>query len=294
MPSILLPVYQIADFLHGESGPVPFSVQLLEHMGPSWLRTPHKHGFYEILWVTQGHSLQVIDYEEYQVSPGSLFIISPGQVHLIEPNAHLTGYCVRFTEEFFLLDQPSTPILAELSYLDNPAVTPTLPLPLDQATKLRTLVELLLSEFHQPAPVEPVLRALLLVLLTEIQRLYAGRQLTAAGAHAQGVFKAFRQLVEAHFTEHLSVADYAGRLHLTPRHLNRLVHTVAACTASDIIHRRTVLEARRLLTFSALTVGQIAEQLGFADSSYFTRYFRREVGQVPLEYRQQMSEKYRI
>lgn len=294
MPNALLPVYQIADFLSDAAGSVPFSVQLLEDMGPSWLRTPHKHGFYEILWITQGHSLQVIDYEEYQVAPGSLFIISPGQVHLLEPSAQLTGFCVRFTEDFFLLDQPRAPILAELSYLDNPVATPTLPLPPDQATKLRTLLELLRSEFRQPAPAEPVLRALLLVLLTEIQRLYAGRPLTAAGVHAQGVFKAFRQLVEAHFMEHLSVADYAGRLHLTPRHLNRLVHTVAACPASDIIRRRTVLEARRLLTFSALTVWQIAEQLGFADSSYFTRYFRREIGQVPLEYRQMMSEKYRI
>jgi AraC family transcriptional activator of pobA len=294
MPSSLLPIYQIADFLHGESGPVPFSVQLLENMGPSWLRTPHKHGFYEILWITQGQSLQVIDYEEYQVLPGSLFIISPGQVHLIEPSAHLAGFCVRFTEEFFLLDQPSAPVLAELSYLDNPAVTPTLPLSPDRATKLRTLLELLLGEFHQPDPAEQVLRALLLVLLTEIQRLYAGRQPTVAGAHAQEQFKAFRRLVETHFTEQLAVADYAGRLHLTPRHLNRLVHTVAACTASDIIRRRTVLEARRLLTFSSLTVWQIAEQLGFADSSYFTRYFRREAGQAPLEYRQQMSEKYRI
>jgi AraC family transcriptional activator of pobA len=294
MPNALLPVYQIADFLNGESGPVPFSVQLLENMEPSWLRTPHKHGFYEILWITQGHSQQVIDYEEYQVAPGSLFIISPGQVHLIAHSAHLMGFCVRFTEEFFLLDQLSAPILAELSYLDNPAVTPTLPLPADRATKLRTLLELLLSEFHRAEPAEQVLRALLLVLLTEIQRLYEGRQPAASGAHAQGLFKAFRRQVEAHFTEHLSVADYAGKLHLTPRHLNRLVHAVATCTASDIIRRRTVLEARRLLTFSALTVGQIAEQLGFADSSYFTRYFRREVGQVPLEYRQQMSEKYRI
>ncbi|RZL06451.1 MAG: AraC family transcriptional regulator [Hymenobacter sp.] len=294
MPSPLLPVYQIADFLGVDLGPVPFSVQLLEHMGPSWLRTPHRHGFYEILWITQGYSQQVIDYEEYQVAPGSLFIISPGQVHLIEPSAQLAGFCVRFTEEFFLLDQPSAPILAELSYLDNPAVTPTLPLPPGPATKLRTLLELLLSEFAQPAPAEPVLRALLLVLLTEIQRLYAGRQPAAAGAHAQGQFKAFRRLVEAHFAEHLAVADYASRLHLTPRHLNRLVQAVAACTASDVIRRRTVLEARRLLTFSALTVGQIAEQVGFADSSYFTRYFGREVGQAPLEYRQQMSEKYRI
>jgi AraC family transcriptional activator of pobA len=294
MSTALLPVYQIADFLADDLGPAPFSVQLLESMGSSWLRTPHKHNFYEILWITQGQSQQVIDYKEYQVEPNSLFIISPGQVHLIEPNAQLTGFCVRFTEEFFLLDQPSVPLLAQLSYLDNPAVTPTLPLSPDRATKLRTLLELLLNEFDQPVPTEPVLRALLLVLLTEIQRLYVGRQLTTAGVHAQGVFKAFRQQVEMHFIEHLSVADYAGRLHLTPRHLNRLVHSVAACTASDIIRRRTVLEAQRLLTFSALTVGQIAEQLGFADSSYFTRYFRREIGQVPLEYRQMMSEKYRI
>lgn len=289
------PVYHIADFLGTPGQPMGFGIERLEALAaaPPRVQVAHKHDFYEIMWVTRGRSHQTIDYEEYHLGPGSLFIISPGQLHLFEKNDDVAGYCLLFTEDFFLLNHQDPHTLFELSYLDHRAVAPVLHLSASQADKLHTLVQLLLTEHQQFNSSDEVLRALLFVLLTEIQRLYTSGQVPLPDIHWLAVFKQFRALVERQFAENRPVSDYAQQLSLTVRHLNRVVQSVAAQTATDIIRHRVVLEAKRLLTYTDLNVTQVAEALGFYDSAYFARYFKRATGAAPLHFRSTMVKKYR-
>jgi AraC family transcriptional regulator, transcriptional activator of pobA len=60
-----------------------------------------------------------------------------------------------------------------------------------------------------------------------------------------------------------------------------------------VIQNRIVLEAKRLLNFTDLTIGQISDKLGFEDAAYFARYFRKVTNFSPTDFKEKLSEKYR-
>jgi AraC family transcriptional activator of pobA len=111
------------------------------------------------------------------------------------------------------------------------------------------------------------------------------RTLPATGATADNIEDArlarFRQLIETHLREHRPVAFYAASLGMTERTLTRLCQRRIGCTPLEAINRRLTLEARRLLRYTNATVAQVAGELGFADPSYFSRFYARMTGNRP-------------
>ena len=91
----------------------------------------------------------------------------------------------------------------------------------------------------------------------------------------------FRHLVETHLAEHRPVSFYAASIGVTERTLSRLVFRRLGCTPLEAINRRIALEAKRLLRHTNASVAQIAIQLGFADVSYFSRFYLRMAGRRP-------------
>jgi len=81
-----------------------------------------------------------------------------------------------------------------------------------------------------------------------------------------------------------SAATYAEMLHITPRHLNRLVSESIGKTTTRLIGERVVLEAKRILFYSDDTIARISEELGFNDPAYFSRLFKKYTGLSPYEF----------
>nr|MBA4769136.1 helix-turn-helix domain-containing protein [Sphingobium sp.] len=94
---------------------------------------------------------------------------------------------------------------------------------------------------------------------------------------------AFRRLIETNLREHHSLDWYAARLNITTKTLTRTCRRRLDCTPMELIHMRLLLEARRLLRFTNAGVAQVAEELGFADSSYFSRFYTRHMGRRPAQ-----------
>jgi AraC family transcriptional regulator, 4-hydroxyphenylacetate 3-monooxygenase operon regulatory protein len=99
------------------------------------------------------------------------------------------------------------------------------------------------------------------------------------------LFLNFCDLVEAHFRDHLTLTDYAGRLLITEARLNDICRRMAERPSKEIVHERLLQEARRLLLFSAVPVSEISYQLGFADPAYFSRFFTKRTGTPPSQFR---------
>ncbi|MGC3555689.1 helix-turn-helix domain-containing protein, partial [Pseudomonas aeruginosa] len=72
---------------------------------------------------------------------------------------------------------------------------------------------------------------------------------------------------------HLGIDEYARRLGISPAHLNGVARRHSGQTALGIVHQRLLLEAKRDLVYSAMTVNEIADRLGFSEPAYFTRFF---------------------
>jgi AraC-like DNA-binding protein/mannose-6-phosphate isomerase-like protein (cupin superfamily) len=285
--------YSIEHFINRPHHPTAFEITRFEDMEEPDVDDVHKHTFYEILWVDEGHSRQTIDYRSYELGANSLFFISPGQLHEFEEWQPLKGGTIMFTADFFLINQQNQDKLFELSFLDNVYANPNLQLALPDFQEIRRFIDLLMAEKKRENSNPQILQSLLHVLLLQIQRSVDAHADETVSKRTIVVFKNFKNLLEKHFKSDMTVQDYAAALNITQHHLNRVAKAVTGKTATEVIRERSLLEAKRLLTFSDYSVAEIAAELGYFDNSYFTKMFRKDVGSTPTEYKSEMSEKYR-
>ncbi|TCW12946.1 AraC family transcriptional activator of pobA [Raoultella sp. BIGb0138] len=101
----------------------------------------------------------------------------------------------------------------------------------------------------------------------------------------RSVMRHFSRLIESHYREHLPLAEYARQVGLSATHLNYLCREFYGCSALGVLHQRLMLEARRNLQYTTMTVTQLSDYLGFSDVTYFSRFFRRYSGMSPKAFR---------
>lgn len=153
------------------------------------------------------------------------------------------------------------------------------------------LVELLQQEFSLEKPGRSAaLLALGQGIFISLSRLLLSGAPVVSMRHERGedlrLFMKFCDAVEAHFREHATLSEYAGRLAITEARLNDICRRMAQRPSKEVVHERLLQEARRLLRFSAVPVSEISYQLGFSDPAYFSRFFTRRAGMPPSQYRQ--------
>ncbi|MET4138090.1 helix-turn-helix domain-containing protein [Pedobacter sp. UYP1] len=130
-----------------------------------------------------------------------------------------------------------------------------------------------------------MLAAYLTVLLTYLSRLYV-EQFKDSGVSAdQLLLKSFQSEINERFRELREVSEYASLLNISAGHLSEVIKSQSGKPAIKHIHERLALEARRLLFHTGSSLKEIAFDLGFSDASYFNRFFKRECGVTPVEYR---------
>jgi AraC family transcriptional activator of pobA len=99
----------------------------------------------------------------------------------------------------------------------------------------------------------------------------------------------FRQLIELHYRDNLSIEGFAKLLGVTRAHLHNACGRSARCTPLKLVHDRVLEEARLRLENTEFPVEQIAYGLGFRDPGYFNRFFKRLTGVAPGAYRQTIA-----
>ena len=116
------------------------------------------------------------------------------------------------------------------------------------------------------------LRLQLVALILELSRKI--RSADSEDAHSLPLLDDFLALVEEQFSRHHSVEHYARRLGLTPKALTMRVSRALGKSAREIIQERCLLEAKRLLAYSELSIAEVGYEIGFEDPNYFSRFFR--------------------
>lgn len=248
---------------------------------------PHRHDFFEIIWLRTGNGQVRSDLQKYSVSSGTLFITSPGQVHAWELKGNSAGEIASFTEEFFAVSSDPPGLLGKLPFLYGGPVPPVLHLTPSEARRVDRLFRQLHAEAAAPlVGRDDLVRAYLTILLTLTRQFLDARgPVTTPAATTDLLSRRFRLLLEENFPQLLDVGDFAKLLHVSRTHLNDHLRRETGRSAGELIQDRMLLEAKRLLTHTSLPVAQIADKLGFQDPSYFGRFFRRSAGQTPGEFR---------
>jgi AraC-like DNA-binding protein len=241
-----------------------------------------RHDYVE-LFLLQGQGSVLIDFENRRLSGKSLVAIGPGRVHAWQGDK-VTGIYICFTQEFF--DGASAPpsVLFDYPFMFGSELPSVIHLEPKQGAQVQNLFRDINREFksHQKLAVE-MIRHQLRSLMVHLSRLYAA--ISPAAFAAVGLVRRFRLEIERSFRTSASVRDYARALGVTITHLNESLRLETGLTAGDLIRARLVLEAKRLLLHSELTMAEIGYQLGFKDPSYFSRFIRRKLKTSPQAFR---------
>jgi AraC-like DNA-binding protein len=273
---------------------MPFEIGRIEEL-PSIAQTaqPHRHSFYELIWVAQGAGYHHIDFEPYPIQAQTLYFISPGQVHFWQIEQPLQGYMLLFTDEFLLSNtyEPITPRSFDFFHrLDH---IPMLTLLGAVGQPFATLCQQMLDEYRGQAFGRlTMLQAHLQMLLIVAQRHYTQASVAKPLSSSVRLVDEYIRLIDVHVQEYQQVHEYASRLGVTPGHLTDTTREVTGMAAGQFIYRRMMLEAKRLLVYSDQSISEIAYGLNFSDPSYFTRFFRRECGTSPTQFRANTRKKY--
>jgi AraC-like DNA-binding protein len=242
---------------------------------------PHCHAFHQVFFITEGTGTHWVDGEETRIHGPWVMLVPKGKKHLYLPDAQDEGWMFDFDEEF--LDEDASWLFSDF------LASPNLPLPKDELFQQASTLARLLWDLGKLRNDEsrPVLRHLLSAFLHLLQ----GR-IREQAAHKQAhrssdfkLFQAFLRQLDESFAAEKEVEFYARKLRCTARRLSSACRLILGKTPQILILERSMLEAKRLLLHSDLSIQQIAAELGCEDQSNFTKAFRKVSGETPSQFR---------
>lgn len=244
----------------------------------------HRHDFYELVWVLHGACTFFSDFTHIPVAEKTLIFISPGQLHdyFLESGS---VQLLLFGFRPLVLPMVAQHLVGILPF-DNTHRNPTLGVP-DQ---MQAAIEQLFLAAHgrfdnRVSGWEPIVIAYLRTILTEAAYLLPETvRLQSAAATVQLTY-AFQQALEKHFRQKRQVQDYAELLGVTRNYLVRAVRETTSTTPKQMLQERLLLEAKRLLIHTPYPVAKISEILAYPNATTFSRWFKKQTGLTPVEFR---------
>jgi len=279
------PVYSIANFK------APISVRDLyvntfkKHLEThSFIEKSHRHNFYLLVLFTKGSGTHEIDFTQFNIKPGSLFVLQPGQMHHWALSSDIEGYIIFYSQEIYNLyfGQKN---LEQYPFYQSVMNHPELFFEASAMAKIQPYFDLMLAENQNNLPKkEDKLLNLLDCIHIEISRKYLSDTHHTSHSYNHKIHQ-FEQFLEQFFQTEKSPSFYADKMNITLKHLNRICKDILNQTVTELISKRVMLEAKRNLINPALSINQVADALGFDNYSYFTKLFKKQTGKTPKEFR---------
>jgi len=247
-----------------------------------WEIRAHRHAdLCQLLYVHKGRAQVEVEGQLHVLEQSAIQGIPPLCVHGFQFSPNVEGFVLTLAAP--LVAQLQARLGGSISALQRVASYPAG----KDRHYLNNLFSVLQSEYvgAQPAR-DMLLQSLISVLLVWVTRQvmvrHESRQLPQRGRE---YLSQFNQRVETLFREQPSVEQLAHQVGISVAHLNSICRELAGRSALQIIHQRQLLEAKRQLIYTPMTISEVAESLGFADPAYFSRFFRRLTGTSPSAFR---------
>ncbi|GEO85571.1 MULTISPECIES: helix-turn-helix domain-containing protein [Alphaproteobacteria] len=251
----------------------------------SWEIRPHRHErLFQILHIRSGHGEALIDGHWHPFGARTVIVMPERQDHGFRFSRDVDGAVITLVAKRFAAELQGHSGLGE--WLRRPSMTP---MPDDHpdsrylGESLDRAEQAIVQSGARPAPlVEPLLRTVLLLT----SRLAGAERGQGETDRDRERLAELTRMIGENFRTRLPVEHYARRLGMSATHLNRITRALVGKPVSRLIAERIILEAKRDLVFSALSVQQVATRLGFEDQAYFSRFFAQNAGMPPKLYRE--------
>ncbi|MHC5363130.1 helix-turn-helix domain-containing protein [Myroides sp. LJL110] len=256
------------------------------------LSSPVNVEIYVIVLLEQGEESHMVEFKTVRMKFNSIVFFHKHIIQQFAPdkNSTLQGIAILFSESFFVKDKK------DFLFLNfNKLFNPNMPVVIRQdAQKMKSfgaLVKQLEQELEKPEDYLKrfVLKNLLHNFLYHCQREADSIGVTSYNDLQTDLVMRFYQNLEAGYLKEHHVLHYANQLGVTPKMLNLATTKVLGKTIKQVIDQRIVLEAKRLLANSDISIKEISFYLGFEEATYFVSYFKKHNQCTPLEFRQKFK-----
>lgn len=243
----------------------------------------HQDDYYVLGLLTQGRACGIIDFKELQLTEGDVFLIQPGQVHRFVSSEDAEGWLLMADSKFVGAE--------EKCIFDNFSLSASsFKIDVKRKEELRQMAILLERRVNESkeqqanAVVGHLMEAFIAVIAEAVKEVNS-LQTSLSPRHVEIVLS-FRKLLTEHLSKNRQPSYYASLLNISTVYLNEVVKKVTGMSTALYIKGEVVLQAKRLLCNTTLSVKQIADRLGFDDEAYFSRLFSKATGISPVAFRQ--------
>ena len=279
------PVYSVQNFscndIHRDFYVNTFKEHLKSH---SFVEEPHRHDSYLMVFFTKGSGLHEVDFDQFEIKRGSLFVLQPGQMHHWNLSEDIEGFVIIFSQELYNLYFGQKKI-NDYNFYHSIHNRPEMVFEENEIPKILPYFNLLIQENTQNNKFQlDKLLNLLDCIHIEVSRKYS--ETYSHHTHSYNIkINTFESLLEEYFRTEKLPSFYAEKLNITLKHLNRICNEILQKTATEVITDRVILEIKRMLIDKQLAVNEVAFKVGYEDYSYFSRFFKKQTGMSPTEFR---------
>ncbi len=251
-----------------------------------WTIQPHMHhDLFQFFLVTRGGGRTRVDGRDHRLAPGTALLLPPSTIHefafLDDTDGFVASAAATSLKRLFDSEPEARALLGA------PAVLPVAAESAEAAT-LEALMQLAMREFAANLPV----REFSLAAYADLIAAWFVRAMRGAKAQGEpakdpraGLVRRFVERVETRFQHHDPLDEHARELGVSVPHLSRSCRELLGRSAARVIQDRLMIEARRDLVYTAMSISQISFRLGFSDPAYFSRFFAKRAGVSPSDYR---------
>lgn len=248
---------------------------------------PHRHDYYTILLIEEAQGEHLIDYKAVPFQPLEVHFVSPGQVHQVALKSKPCGWVFTFSRDFLVENNIPESFITNINLFQAFGDTP--PLHLDQDTFDRLLA--IIRQMEECLSPKLTYRTRALGALLQLFLIHCNNSSNINPSHLDEdnsgicILRDFKHLVDERYAEWHKVTDYAAEVHLSSKYLSQTVKQFTGKSAKEVIQDRLLLEAKRLLLHTELSVKEVAYRIGFEEPLHFSGFFKKKAGVSPTKFR---------
>jgi AraC-like DNA-binding protein len=250
---------------------------------------PYRSDGYIIGICTRGTAQVEVNLQIYEAKPDAMLLATPFHVlRIYDSSPDFLCRFIVFSKAFLTENHVNSHFLESFSYFKSASLPVIYPDHDDAKILLEIYVQLQQKLDRQDHPYRmEIARSILITMLYEVGSIYEKQHVMVKGKlnRKQELNVLFQELVFHHYKEHRNVQYYADALFVSSKHLTETIKDVTGRTAGEWIDDAVILEAKVLLRNQEISVANIAFAIHFPDQSSFGKYFKKQTGLSPSDYR---------
>lgn len=252
---------------------------------------PQRTNYFTVLWLWEGEGLFHVNLAERPFRAPALLFLSPFQTFFLTPHSRLQGVGFQFHANFYCIETHHEAVGCNGVLFNDVYGAPVLAVSPELVPEFNGLLAQMESEVKTSGVAQTeALVSYLKVFLIKATRLKLQQQqleqATIGSGNQPSVLARLKQLIEEHYRQWHSPAEYAEALHMSAKALGKAVRSHLSKTVTELIRERLLLHAKWQLLHTRRSVKEIAWEVGFEDEYYFSRLFKRTTGFSPTAFRE--------